>query len=395
LTQVRAFEKQQKVISKEQDYIARNIAGQNSRQAKGRRTRLARMPRLSAPPEAGDVMALRLDLDERGGDQVLVADHVTISVGGRQLVRDFSGRVRRGDVVGLIGPNGAGKSSLIRAIVGEATPAAGELRLGASVQPGYYRQDLMQIPATETLYDVIAGLRPMWERGRIQHHLGRFGFSGDAVTRRAGTLSGGEQARLALAMLMLSRSNLLIFDEPTNHLDVETIEALEDAISAYEGSVLLVSHDRALLRALVTKVWGLADGRITEFDGSFDEWEELETERRAKVAAADADARLRERERAAQQASRHASATDAARARDRETRRAVERLESAISETESRIEQLTAQLADTSLYATEDGIAKAHELDRALAADRAELERLVAEWERAMANLDGAGTPTG
>ena len=108
------------------------------------------------------------------------------------------------------------------------------------------------MPADETLYDIIAHLRPHWGRGPIQGHLGRFGFSGDSVQRRAGTLSGGERARVALAMMMLSGANLLVFDEPTNHLDVESIEALEDAIDDYDGTVLLVSHDRALLRALTT-----------------------------------------------------------------------------------------------------------------------------------------------
>src|SRR5919201_1636614 len=130
-----------------------------------------------------------------------------------------------------------------------------------------------------TLYDVINDLRPTWDRRLIQGHLGRFGFSGDEVQRRADTLSGGERARVGLAMLMLSRANFLVLDEPTNHLDVESIEALEDAIERYEGTVLLVSHDRELLRALTTKLWVLHDRRITEFAGGFGEWEEVSVER--------------------------------------------------------------------------------------------------------------------
>src|SRR4029079_3319692 len=132
----------------------------------------------------------------------------------------------------------------LRAIVGEWPLASGALRIPESVRIAYYRQDLAQVPADETLSDIIAHLRPRWGRGPIQGHLGRFGFSGDSVQRRAGTLSGGERARVALAVLMLSRSNLLILDEPTNHLDVESIEALEDALESYEGTVILVSHDR-------------------------------------------------------------------------------------------------------------------------------------------------------
>ncbi|MFZ5625368.1 MAG: ABC-F family ATP-binding cassette domain-containing protein, partial [Gemmatimonadota bacterium] len=285
----RAFEKQSAVIAREEDYIRRNIAGQNSRQASGRRRRLERLPRLSPPPEDADAMALRFTPRERGGEQVIVLDHVSVAAGGRELVRDFTATVRRGDVIGLVGPNGAGKSTLLRSLVGERPPAAGAIRLGAGVTLGYYSQDLSLVPRDRTIYDLISDLRPTWTRGQIQHHLGRFGFSGDAVRRNTSTLSGGELARVALAMLMLSDANLLVFDEPTNHLDVESIEALEDAFEIYDGTAILVSHDRALLRSLATRVWILHDGRITDFEGTFTEWETLSAERAraAQVRAAE------------------------------------------------------------------------------------------------------------
>ncbi len=183
----------------------------------------------------------------------------------RTLVERFSGTLERTGVLGIIGPNGAGKSTLLKALLGEHPTLGGELRLGASITVGYYRQDLSQVPLKKAVYDVIADMRPLWERGRIQGHLGRFGFSGKEVLRRADTLSGGERARLALAILMLSRANLLVLDEPTNHLDVESIEALEDAIQEYDGTVILVSHDRELLRALTTRHLGparAADDRV-------------------------------------------------------------------------------------------------------------------------------------
>src|SRR5205823_12976123 len=150
---------------------------------------------------------------------------------------------------------------------------------GTSVTPAYYRQDLSQVPLDKTLYDCIADLRPRWERRLIQGHLGRFGFSGDEVQRIAGTLSGGERARVALAILMLSGANLLVLDEPTNHLDVESIEALEDAVDDYDGTVLVVSHDRELLRSLTTRLWVLHERKVTEFDGGFAEWETVSAER--------------------------------------------------------------------------------------------------------------------
>ena len=221
------------------------------------------MPRLVITPK----------VSERGGDQVLVADRLTVAVDQRVLVRDFSAVARRGDVIALVGPNGAGKSTLLATLLGTRAPAAGTSRLGASVTPAWFRQDLAQVPLERTIYDCIAQVRPAWGRGPIQNHLGAFGFSGDEVQRQTQVLSGGELARVALALITLTRANLLVLDEPTNHLDVESIEAIEDAIDEYEGTVLLVSHDRAFLRELATRVWAFDGDRIADFDGPFVEWE--------------------------------------------------------------------------------------------------------------------------
>src|SRR4029079_13022266 len=160
LAQQRAFSQQQKVIAHQQDYIARNIAGQNSRQAKGRRTRLERLPRLSPPISDEEAMAVRFDVTGRGGDQVIAARDVTVAVGRRNLVERFSGVVQRGDVLGMIGPNGAGKSTFLKSLFGEHELAGGELKIGVSVSPAYYRQDLSQVPLEKTLYHCIADLRP-------------------------------------------------------------------------------------------------------------------------------------------------------------------------------------------------------------------------------------------
>jgi ATP-binding cassette subfamily F protein 3 len=124
-----------------------------------------------------------------------------------------------------------------------------------------------------SMFDAIMEQRPLWNRGQVQNHLGAFGFSGEEVFREIGTLSGGERARMALALMTLERANLLILDEPTNHLDVENIEALEDALDEYEGSVLLVSHDRAFLREVATRVWSFEGTHLRDFDGPFVEWE--------------------------------------------------------------------------------------------------------------------------
>ena len=401
LTQQRQFEKQSKVVAAEQDYIARNIAGQNSKQAKGRRKRLERLPRLSAPIGAEGVMALRLESGERGGDQVVVAKDATIAVpvpggGERVLIERFTGRLTRGDVLGLLGPNGAGKSTLLKTLLGERNVSGGQLTLGGSIAVAYYRQDLAQVPLDKTLYEVISDLRPTWERRMVQGHLGRFGFSGDEVQRRADSLSGGERARVALAMMMLSRANLLILDEPTNHLDVESIEALEDALEAYDGTVILVSHDRALLRALATKVWVLHNRHVTEFAGSFAEWEAASEERAhaASVAAAEEEQlrRVKERQKTQRREATQPARPAAGDGRDarrlaREAQKAVEAAEGEVARLEAQVQALTQALEDPELYTTPAGVSKSAamgvELERAKRALDAALERWTAATEQA------------
>jgi ATP-binding cassette, subfamily F, member 3 len=273
LSRERELEKQRAYVKKEEEYIRRNIAGVNSFQAKGKRKRLERLPRLAPPPGDPAAMALKLEVAERGGDQVISVKDLTVEVPGRVLVEDFTAVLRRNDFVALIGPNGAGKTSVISTIIGDREPASGEVQIGRSITPAWFRQDLADLPLRKSMFDAIQDQRPLWSRGAVQNCLGAFGFSGDEVFREIGTLSGGERARMALALMTLSRANLLILDEPTNHLDVENIEALEDALEEYDGSVLLVSHDRAFLREVATRVWWIDGTRVRDFDAPFVEWE--------------------------------------------------------------------------------------------------------------------------
>jgi ATP-binding cassette subfamily F protein 3 len=383
LTQQRAFDKQQKFIAGQEDYVRRNLAGQNSRQAKGRRKRLERLPRLSGPTGSEASMALRLTAGERGGDQVLVADHAKIAIDGRVLIDDFSVILKRGQIVGLIGPNGAGKSTLIRTLLGENPLAGGELKLGGSVSAAHYRQDLSQIPMNKSMYDVIAELRPLWERRQVQSHLARFGFSGDEVQRTATTLSGGERARLALAMIVLSRANLLILDEPTNHLDVESIESLEDALQAYDGSVLIVSHDRELLRVLVNHVWVLHDGHITDFNGTFGEWETASEERThaAAVTAAEEESLRRVHEK--QKTKRREDEKEKQRSSARQARKKADAAEAVVSELETKVARLTSELSEPGLYTTEQGKARAVKAGSELDRLKRQLDEAIGRWTEA------------
>ncbi len=391
LSQQRAFDKQRKNIEAEEDFIRRNIAGGNSAQAKGRRRRLERLPRLGPPPGEEGSMTVQFPPGERGGDQVLVAQDVRVQIEERVLLDRFSARVTRGEVVGLVGPNGAGKTTLLRALLGEMRLAAGELRLGDSIRPAWYRQDLGQVPQDKSLYDITADLRPMWNRGAIQSHLGAFGFSGDTVLRRAGSLSGGERARMALSMMVLDNANLLIFDEPTNHLDVESIEVLEDALGAWGGSVLLVSHDRALLEALVTRVWVLHNARITDYPGTFVEWEEASKEREhaAAVAAAEDESSRRVEER--KRTRRGDDRAKDERAALRAARETLTAAEARVAAAERMVASLKEKMEDPALYATAEGGKRAARLGTDLEAARREFEAAFAAWEAATTGLEALG----
>jgi ATP-binding cassette subfamily F protein 3 len=389
LSQERAYQQQRRTLAAEEDYIRRNIAGQNSRQAKGRRRRLEGVERLSPPLGEDGTMALNLAPASRGGDQVLVTEDVQIAIGGRDLVRGFSAAVRRGEVVGLVGSNGSGKSTLLRAIAGERPPEGGTIGIPETLTVAHFRQDLAQVPADSTIYDIIADLRPSWGRGPIQGHLGRFGFSGDEVERRAGTLSGGERARVALAMLMLSHPHLLLLDEPTNHLDVESIEALEDALDGYDGTVILVSHDRELLRGVTTRTWVLRGGRITDFPGGFAEWETAESDRARRDSEA-LLARSDQRDRERVEARRGIDERRAAQSRARTARRTLDAAEQEARDAEARVAELKGRLQDPELYSRPDAAALAADLSRAVDSAVTALETALERWARASEAVDEA-----
>lgn len=431
LTQVRQFDKQEKKVASETEYIARNLFGQNTKQAKGRRKLLARMPRISLPPGSEAVMALRLTAGNRSGDRVLETKHATIGVPGRDLIKDVTLVMERGEVIALLGANGAGKSTLIKTLLGEREPVAGEVKLGVSTSVAYYRQDLAHLPLDAAIYDVIADMRPLWERRQVQGHLGRFGYTGDEVQRTVGTLSGGERARVALALLTLESANLLVLDEPTNHLDVESIEAMEDAIEEYEGSVLIVSHDRAVLRGLATQVWEVKDLKLHQFPGSFVEWEQLRADTKAKSIADTRAANAAEAERSAK-ARATANAASNAQARQnkndssnkksgapakgsqssgtnagaktnhqasgdtrklaRAAQKALADVELRVATLEGRLAELTTALEDLTLYDTPAGMKKAQELGKSLDEHRDLLDEAMHDWNAAAEQVQQLGS---
>lgn len=272
------YQAQQEFIEKEEDYIRRNLAGQNTRQAQGRRTRLERMlheARLT-PPIERKTLRLHLVSSGRSGDLVLRTRGLSVGYAdeGRPLFNVDDLTLIRGECAAIIGPNGAGKTTFLKTILEQIPPYAGETLLGASLKIGYFAQAHEGLRSDYTLMEEIQAHMPKWLPAEIRDYLAKFLFSGDDVFKEVGLLSGGERGRLALACLALQGANLLLLDEPTNHLDLPSQEILQTILSQFQGTILLVSHDRFLIDALATQLWEVIPGqqKLVVFEGSYSEY---------------------------------------------------------------------------------------------------------------------------
>lgn len=273
------YEAQTAFIEKEQEFIRRNIAGQNTNQAKGRQRRLERLledARLAPPPSEPRRMHINLSTRGRSGDLVLRSHNLQVGYHdeGKPLFDCPDLTLLRGECAAIIGPNGAGKTTFLKTILEKIPPYAGKVQLGASLVIGYFAQAHEGLSSSMTLMQEIDSVQPNMLPAEIRSYLAKFLFTGDDVFRKVGTLSGGERGRLALAKLSLSDANLLLLDEPTNHLDLPTQEVLESVLSNFAGTILLVSHDRYLIDSLGSQIWEVdPHGKtLVIFKGSYTEY---------------------------------------------------------------------------------------------------------------------------
>jgi ATP-binding cassette, subfamily F, member 3 len=272
--QQRAYDNQQQLIAKTQEFIRRNIAGQKTKQAKSRRKMLERLERIDAVTVDQSSGDFRLQAIERTGNHVLTVTKAAIGYGENVLARDISFILRRGECLGIIGPNGSGKTTFLRTILKKIEPLAGEVRWGTKVQIGYYAQQLDDLDDRNEIIMELRRVAPSnATAGELRSFLAKFLFTGDDVYKHVRDLSGGEKGRLALAKLIYSRVNVLVLDEPTNHLDIPSREALEEALSAYEGTIVTISHDRYFLDKVATQILSLdGAGHAEHYEGDYTEY---------------------------------------------------------------------------------------------------------------------------
>ncbi len=300
--QLSAYERQQKELEKQQVFVERfRASATRSTQAKSREKQLEKIERIEAP--TGDVRSLhfRFPTAPRSGREVVEIQDLTHLAGEKVLFLGTNLLIERGDRIAFLGPNGAGKSTLLRLIMGVEPPTEGRVSLGAhNVIPGYFEQNQAEaLDLSRTVMQTIHDAMPKWTNEEVRTLLGRFLFSGDTVFKQVAALSGGEKARLALAKMLLTPVNLLILDEPTNHLDIPAKEMLEEAIQNYDGTVLVVSHDRYFISQVANKIVELRDGELRVYKGDYayylDKIEEEKLKAKLEAEQATHDAKLAEK----------------------------------------------------------------------------------------------------
>lgn len=298
-------------------------------------------------------------------EHLVDAEDLSVGYGDRVVLSHVTFSVRSGERIGILGVNGAGKSTLVKAIVGDLKPMAGEIRRGQGLEIGYFAQhQLDQLRMDETPLEQLRHIAPDAREQELRDFLGTYRFSGDFATSPVGPMSGGEKARLALALIAWRKPNLLVLDEPTNHLDMETREALTMALSTYEGAVLLVSHDRHLLRAVTDELWLVHDGRRELFEGDLDDYAALVLEHRRTTAAQERAERIAAKP-VAPSVNKSKARRQAAqeRARIAELRhplkRELEKVEKEMNTLGGQLKALDAKLADPEFYNSDaDAVAK-------------------------------------
>jgi len=271
-----SHKRQQDMLAKEEEFIARFAArASHAAQVQSRVKKIEKIERIEIPPEE---RAVRFEFSDppRSGDDVVLMDNLgktwkTPDGNDHPVFSGISGVIRRGNKIALVGVNGAGKSTLLKVLAGQTDATSGTFNLGANVELGYFSQHAMELlEARKTVFETLQDALPLANIGVIRNLLGAFLFSGDAIDKRIENLSGGEKSRVVLASLLARPINFLVLDEPTNHLDIRSREILLDALRNFNGTVLLVSHDRHFLRSLVDRVFEIDHGEMRTYEGNYD-----------------------------------------------------------------------------------------------------------------------------
>jgi ATP-binding cassette, subfamily F, member 3 len=372
--EMKLFEKQQDEIAKLEDFVQKNLArASTTKRAQSRRKKLEKIERLDRPKGDEKSATFSFEIERQSGNEVLHLDSLHIGYQGEAVSKNLSFRLTRGESVALVGPNGIGKSTLLKTIIDKLPPLSGGFRLGSNVAIGYYDQEQAELTSNKRVLNELWDDYPNRPEKEIRTILGNFLFSGEDVLKIVSTLSGGEKARLALAKLMMQKSNFLILDEPTNHLDLDSKEVLENALVDYPGTILFVSHDRYFINRIATKVLELGSNGCSEFLGDYDYFVEKKEEiielkaleqkdKPTSITTPDKNSFQQDKETKKQ---------------ERQKKRKLEEIEDRISQLEENIEQYEIQLCDPVVFQDHE---KVIEINMKNEQAKTELESLMEEW---------------
>lgn len=387
-----AYAAQQDYIARTEAYIRRFKAGIKSKMARGRQSQLDRLERIEAPVH-NEEFELKLPPAPESAERVLILEDLTVGYKDNELVKNINLVLRRGEKAALIGPNGSGKSTLLKTVLGEISPLKGKAQTGNRVKVGYFSQSYERLDENQTVLDNFLTEYGM-DDGHARSLLGGMLFHGDDVFKEIGTLSGGQKARLVLLKLVLDGANFLILDEPTNHLDILARETLEAALEAFDGTLLVVSHDRYFIGEIAGRIWEIENHTLQDYKGDYEYY--LSEKEKRRIAAAPAEpvkkvteTKVKEEIKHISQqgkkakAQRHYSPEDLA--------KQLQKVELSIREQEAMLGVLEKQMADPANHVDLEHskkIAAEHE------AMQAEIDRLMLRWEelmQAQEELDNAG----
>jgi ATP-binding cassette, subfamily F, member 3 len=387
------YERQKEHVEKTEDFIRRNLAGQKTKQAQSRRRMLEKLERLERPEDnwqlAGQI-ALRFSAGgDLGGKEIIRAPNITVGYPDKPILKNVTVNVYRGERLGIVGPNGCGKSTLVKTLVGELPPLEGTVELGSAVRLGYFDQKLSSLSEDRTAIEEIQSVRNDLSPEVVRSYLAKFRFFGDDPFRTVRGFSGGERSRLALAKMLLFPRNVLVMDEPTNHLDIPARETLEHALDGFEGTLVVISHDRYFLDRICKRLLVFTgDGSLESHIGNYSDWRE---HRRKLAAAAPAPA-------PAAPARLTQSSSEAIRNAKKDRERQQRKLERLVASLEEEIARVEGELGALRSKLSEDhggNWQKLHELaDKERELD-ALLGKRMADWEKASADLQAflASTP--
>lgn len=376
---LRAYEKQQEFIRENEEYIRKYKAGIKAKQARGRQSQLQRLERLEKPGEEKNIGSWNLKSDMESGQDVLMLRDIAKSFGPKTVLEGINFTIRKGEKVAVIGPNGCGKSTLLKIILGIIKPDQGEVRLGSRVKAAYFSQEFEDLSPENTVLDEII-YNSRLDLTAARSLLGRMLFSGDDVFKSVASLSGGEKGRLCLLKVILSGANFLILDEPTNHLDIDSRQAVEELLSAYSGTVLLVSHDRYFIDRLATRIAAVENKKMSFYPGNYSYYHEKMKELQAGESAPEKTER---KENSLQQQFRTEQKNW-----QREARRlqnALEATEKEIGELENRKKEVENILSDPGIY-TENEKARTYSTEYQRLGE--ELALAYARWERLLGEIE-------